>query len=384
MNIIKRTFFILLFIVLIFFSFNFKIKAKEVNVYVFYGNTCPHCEEARDYLNTVKSKYNLNLVEYEVWNNGDNKEIMNDVANYLDINVRGVPFVVIDNTPIIGYSSNTTNQTYIYHINKASKNNFVDEVGIHLGVVDREKNNPNNSYEYKLFGKNLKKTNVLLSTVLLGLLDAFNISMFWGILLISILLINIKDKKKALIVGVSSIIFMILLYFTLLISGIKYDGYLNLINGFRTLVSVLLIILGVLGLIKILKSLDNENNTTNVTKSNKFRSILIILSSFILIIVTVLISLMNYGGVPDMILSMILNIFEYHKLSFILKMVLLIVYLLIIALIYILFYILLQKIFIKLKLYELVDKNGVVISSIIILFIGILLGLKPLWLTFNF
>lgn len=380
MNIIKRTFFILLFIVLIFFSFNFKIKAKEVNVYVFYGNTCPHCEEARDYLNTVKSKYNLNLVEYEVWNNGDNKEIMNDVANYLDINVRGVPFVVIDNTPIIGYSSNTTNQTYIYHINKASKNNFVDEVGIHLGVVDREKNNPNNSYEYKLFGKNLKKTNVLLSTVLLGLLDAFNISMFWGILLISILLINIKDKKKALIVGVSSIIFMILLYFTLLISGIKYDGYLNLINGFRTLVSVLLIILGVLGLIKILKSLDNENNTTNVTKSNKFRSILIILSSFILIIVTVLISLMNYGGVPDMIL----NIFEYHKLSFILKMVLLIVYLLIIALIYILFYILLQKIFIKLKLYELVDKNGVVISSIIILFIGILLGLKPLWLTFNF
>ncbi len=380
MNIIKRTFFILLFIVLIFFSFNFKIKAKEVNVYVFYGNTCPHCEEARDYLNTVKSKYNLNLVEYEVWNNGDNKEIMNDVANYLDINVRGVPFVVIDNTPIIGYSSNTTNQTYIYHINKASKNNFVDEVGIHLGVVDREKNNPNNSYEYKLFGKNLKKTNVLLSTVLLGLLDAFNISMFWGILLISILLINIKNKKKALIVGVSSIIFMILLYFTLLISGIKYDGYLNLINGFRTLVSVLLIILGVLGLIKILKSLDNENNTTNVTKSNKFKSILIILSSFILIIVTVLISLMNYGGVPDMIL----NIFEYHKLSFILKMVLLIVYLLIIALIYILFYILLQKIFIKLKLYELVDKNGVVISSIIILFIGILLGLKPLWLTFNF
>lgn len=380
MNLIKRTFLILGFIVLTFFSFNFKIKAKEVNVYVFYGNTCPHCEEARDYLNSVKSKYDLNLVEYEVWNDADNKEIMKDVANFLDINVRGVPFVVINNTPIIGYSSNTTNQTYIYHINKASKNNFVDKVGIHLGVVDKENHKSNNSYEYKVFGNNLKQINVLLSTVLLGLLDAFNISMFWGILLISIILINIKDNKKAFIVGMSSIIFMMLIYFILLISGIKYDEYLNLINGFRTLVSVLLIILGVLGLIKILKSLDNENNTTNVTKPNKFKSILIILSSFILIIATVLISLMNYGGVPDMIL----NIFEYHKLSFILKVVLLIIYLLIITLVYTLFYILLQKIFIKLKLYELNDKNGLVISSIIILFIGILLGLKPLWLTFNF
>ncbi len=380
MNLIKKTFLISLFTILILFSFSFKIKAKEVNVYVFYGNTCPHCEEARDYLNSVKIKYDLNLVEYEVWDNVNNKEIMKDVANYLDINVRGVPFVVINNTPIIGYSSNTTNQTYIYHINKASKNNFVDKVGIYLGVVDKEKNKPNNSYEYKLFGKNLKQINVLLSTVLLGLLDTFNISMFWGVLLISIILINIKDKKKAFIAGMSSIMVMMLLYFILLITGIKYDEYLNLINGLRTLISVLLIILGVLGLIKILKSLDNENNIKNITKPNKFKNILIILSSFILIIITFLISLMNYGGVPDKIL----NIFEYHKLSFILKAVLLIIYLLIITLVYTLFYILLQKIFIKLKLYEPDDKNGLVISCIIILFIGILLGLKPLWLTFNF
>lgn len=380
MNFIKKTFLILLFTILLFFSFSFKIDAKEVNVYIFYGKTCPHCEEAREYLNSIKNKYDLNLVEYEVWNDTGNKEIMNDVADYLDINVRGVPFVVIDNTPIIGYSSNTTNQTYIFHINKATKSSFVDKVGIHLGLVDKENNKQNKIYEYNLFGKDLKKINILSSTMLLGLLDAFSISMFWGVLLISILLINIKDKKKAFIVGISSIMIMMLFYFLLLVSGIKYDIYLNLINGFRILTSVLLIILGIIGLIKILKHMDNENNIKGYVKQNNTRSILITLLSFMLIIGVVLISLMNHGGVPDIIL----NVLKYHELSFIIKVLLLIIYILIITLIYTLFYILLQKIFIKLKLYESSNETILVISSIMILFIGILLGLKPLWLTFNF
>lgn len=376
---LKNIFIGLIFGFIVFFSFNSHALAKTVNVYVFYGQTCPHCEEAREYLKSVKDKYDINLIEYEVWYNKDNMEIMNDVAQYLDINVKGVPFVIINNTPIVGYSSSSTSQTYVYHINNASKSDFIDKVGMHLGVV--ENNEKSLDHELNLFGKkiNLKNTNVLLSTMMLGILDSFDIFMFWGILLISVLLININNDKKAFTIAMSSFLVMLLFYFILLMSGIKYDKYLNIINIFRILLSVLLIILGIIGLIKILKNMDEEKENTNALKRSKLKNIVLIITVIILMVSVLLISFMNYGGIPNLIL----NVYEYKNISMVVKMILLMIYLLTFALVYILFYLFLHKIFIKLKLYDNAN-NALVISSIIVLFTGILLGLKPLWLTFNF
>ena len=135
---LKKIVIYIIFIFSAFFFSNVTVFAKEVNVYMFYGKTCPHCEEALKYLNSIKDEHDLKIHKYEVWYNDDNKKLMKEIGDYLDINVSGIPFTIINNTGIIGYSSETTSETYLYHINKAKEDDFVDNVGIKLGAVKGE------------------------------------------------------------------------------------------------------------------------------------------------------------------------------------------------------------------------------------------------------
>ena len=79
----------------------FKETAK---VYMFRGEGCPHCEEALEYFDSIKDKYDFELITYEVWYDEDNKKILNDVAEGLGKEVGGVPFIVIGKTVFSGYS----------------------------------------------------------------------------------------------------------------------------------------------------------------------------------------------------------------------------------------------------------------------------------------
>ena len=210
------------FILISFFISSDYIKAKEVNIYVFHGETCPHCNEAIEYLESIKDKYDLNIIKYEVWYNEENKEIMMDIADYLDFNVRGVPFVIIDNTPITGYSSKVTDETYKYHIKLASKKSFVDKVGIKLGVVDEvlPKDENNFSEESKidfLMFKNidLKEISPFISSLLLGLKDGFNVCSLCILFILVFAIMSLKDKRKACILGSIYIV----------IFGIVYLGF---------------------------------------------------------------------------------------------------------------------------------------------------------------
>lgn len=83
-----------------------KYDKNKVNIYLFWGNGCPHCEDFLDFLeeNTdYKDLYTLNT--FEVWYNQDNYNLMNEFATALDEDVTGVPFIVIGNRSFKGFSS---------------------------------------------------------------------------------------------------------------------------------------------------------------------------------------------------------------------------------------------------------------------------------------
>ena len=43
---LKKILFTFAFLIISIFLFSSRVSAKKVNVYMFYGKTCPHCEEA--------------------------------------------------------------------------------------------------------------------------------------------------------------------------------------------------------------------------------------------------------------------------------------------------------------------------------------------------
>lgn len=78
---------------------------KEVNIYFFNGNGCPHCEDAETWFDEIEEEYGdkFKVVSYEVWYNEQNNELMNAVAEARGETADGVPYIVIGNQSWSGF-----------------------------------------------------------------------------------------------------------------------------------------------------------------------------------------------------------------------------------------------------------------------------------------
>ncbi len=97
----------------------------KVNIYLFYGKGCPHCEALFTYFESIKSKYSkyYNLYAFEVWYNEDDGKIMDYFLEKFDkkVSSRSVPFLIIGDEVFEGYSS-SMNQKIIDTIEEKYKN----------------------------------------------------------------------------------------------------------------------------------------------------------------------------------------------------------------------------------------------------------------------
>lgn len=404
MNEFKKILFSILLFVTIFISFSVRVSAKSVNVYMFYGKTCPHCEEALEYLNDVKDKYDLKIYKYEVWENDENKALMNEIALLLDVNVRGVPFVIIDNTAIFGYASQMTDETYRYHIKEAAKDNFVDKVGIKLGIVNEsgvlitngENQAQDASYKVKLpiIGKvDLKNISLPVLSILIGIVDGFNPCAMWVLLFLISTLISMKDKKRLWSLGLTFLITSSLVYMAFMVSWLSFAKMISGVLVVRMIIAIVAIIGGAINLNSFANQLGKEDGCNVVSakkrkkvfsKIKKFtheKSFIIALLGVILLAISVnLIELACSAGLP-VIFTGLLAMNDLSTLEYWFYIV-----------IYIFFFMLDDLIIfaIAVKTMQLTGistkytKYSHLIGGILMFIIGILLIVKPEWLMFNF
>lgn len=80
---------------------------SKVNVYLFRGEGCPHCEEMQEFFDSIEDEFGqyYTMNTYEVWYNQDNADLMEEVADTLGVKVTGVPFLVIGDQTWNGYAS---------------------------------------------------------------------------------------------------------------------------------------------------------------------------------------------------------------------------------------------------------------------------------------
>ena len=102
----KKILSILLVAIMLFIPFGVNAEGEEpVDVYLFYGSTCPHCQELHEWFETVdqeeQAKYNL--IKFEVWENEKNAELMDKVGEALGQQASGVPFMIIGEKVFSGY-----------------------------------------------------------------------------------------------------------------------------------------------------------------------------------------------------------------------------------------------------------------------------------------
>ncbi len=79
----------------------------QIPIYLFRGKGCFFCRSFITFLTTIVKDYGnyFKLVSYEVWNDTTNKNLMTEVANFLNEPANGVPYIVIGDKVFGGYTA---------------------------------------------------------------------------------------------------------------------------------------------------------------------------------------------------------------------------------------------------------------------------------------
>ncbi len=113
-----------------------EIKKEDgmVNIYLFYGKECPHCEKLMKYLDDINDKYGdkFNLYGFEVWHNSENANLMKDFIEAKGDKSSGVPYYIIGDESFVGY-----NYTYDEKIVSAIKKYSSSDSDIYFDKIKK-------------------------------------------------------------------------------------------------------------------------------------------------------------------------------------------------------------------------------------------------------
>ena len=359
---------------------NTEIEDGKVNFYLFKGEGCPHCADEEKWLQDIKKEYNdyVNFYEFEVWYDENNSKMMEKAKEIFDFSGPGVPFTVIGDKYYSGFSDS---------IGMMMENTINDYLNTEIN------DDFNKKIDIPILGKvNMKNSSLGIIAIVLGFVDGFNPCAMWILLFLINMFLGTKDKKKSWILGFTFLVISAFIYFLSMLGinviiGVATVGYLKIA------IAIFILIMGIFSLRKYLKIrkeeagcsiVDNRKRKKLVTKVKKIISsknfILSIVGISTLAISVNLIELACSLGFP-MIFTEMLTINNITGISRILYLLL-----------YIFFYMIDDMVVFTISMITLqatgitnkYNKLCALVSSIIMIIMGLLLIFKPEWLMLNF
>ena len=391
----KFKLFLLVFILLFIFVGN--IEAKNVDLYLFHSESCPHCAEEREYLEKIKDEIGINIHYYEV---SENASLTDKVRDKLEINNSYVPLTIVGSDYVIGFGDNTKDEIEDM-VNAYRNTDYCSIVNIINNDENIEKCIKQNEGIYieseekkvPLLGKvNIKEVSLPLISIVIGFVDGFNPCAMWVLIFLISMLLGMKNRKKMWILGLTFIFFSALVYLFFMMAWLNFATTI-ISTWFKYIIALVALIGSFINIRSYLKDRKKDAGC-QVTSSTKRKKIMTKIQkivnekSFILALIGImalafsinLIELACSAGLPVLFTQILainnLSIFEYGLYIFL----------------YLLFFIIDDLVIfiiamITLKITGISNKYtkySHLIGGIIMLIIGILMAFKTDWLMFNF
>ena len=87
---------------------NFVFAQNQIEIDFFHSPTCSHCKNLKAELNNLKEEHaEINIIEYDVYTNTEDRDIYNALSDIYDQQVQGVPIVLINDKLYSGDSQGT-------------------------------------------------------------------------------------------------------------------------------------------------------------------------------------------------------------------------------------------------------------------------------------
>ena len=254
------------------------VSAREINLYFFHGDGCPHCADEEEFLEKYDDS-NLKVVRYEIWYNEENSSFLNEISKSMEFDIQGVPVTIIGNTVISGYNDSIgrkIDRAIKYYENDS--NNYRDAVSeIQAGTYVKEKEEDipeeeeEGSFEKEeekldeeltvsvpIFGEvNLKKVSLTSGAVIIGLVDGFNPCAMWVLLFLISILLGMKDRRKMWAIGLSFLFTSAFVYFLILISWLNIVAKISTIIWIRNIIALVALGGGIYNIYKFFTSKDS-------------------------------------------------------------------------------------------------------------------------------
>ncbi len=164
---------------------------QPVVLTMFWGDGCPHCAEAKPFLEGLKEKYpTLQLDYYEVWYNDDNLKKMQDMAKQYGFEASGVPTIFIGDKHWVGFNDEIGKEIEAA-IQAAASGSGESAVQSEGDVI-----------KLPLIGNvSLKGQSLLVSTLLISFVDGVNPCSVWVLTMLLALTLHTGSRKKVLVIG---------------------------------------------------------------------------------------------------------------------------------------------------------------------------------------
>jgi len=218
---------------------------SEVNIYFFWGDGCPHCEDEWVFLNDLTSRnLNINVVDYEVWYDKDNQKILLEFGQSLGFEPVAVPITVIGDRYWVGYTD-ALGAEMEAAANTLMENPDHPDIGKQLNGSSSETSPTGEAgrvINLPIFGSvDLDQQTLFISTAIIGFVDGFNPCSLWVLSVLLAITLYSGSRKKILVVGITFLLVTTIVY-SLFISGVftllSYIGYLKWIQILIALVAL--------------------------------------------------------------------------------------------------------------------------------------------------
>jgi thiol-disulfide isomerase/thioredoxin len=220
----------------------FSFAGDLPTVILFYGEGCFYCEVERMFLRELKQEMpGLEIIEYEVWRNEENKKLFLETAQKFNIETLAVPLTIVRDQYLVGFDNP---ENYGEKIKQMLKNSSIpkEEISHSLPFL----------------------------TVVLGVLDGFNPCSMWSLLVLLTLVIATGSRKKVWLAGSVFIITSYISYFLFMSAWLNTFIFLDYIKAVRIIVGLVAIVAGCLALKEFYTFKPNVCEVSSSRQQKKF------------------------------------------------------------------------------------------------------------------
>jgi len=239
-------------------------RDKNVTLYFFWGNGCPHCAKEEAFLGEMKAKYpTLEVRDFEVWYNADNVGIYGRFAGAFGTDSIRVPKTFVSNMAFTGFDEFSGglvfiggekaflgygNQIEAVIANCASSNcPSPDDVLSGRALPATQSGGTPISIPF-LGSIDPKTVSLPLLTAVVGLLDGFNACAMFVLLVLLGILIRLHSRKRMALVAGTFVFVSGFVYFLFMGAWLNLFEFIGSVAIAFTVVGIIAVVVGIVNI----------------------------------------------------------------------------------------------------------------------------------------